>query len=384
MSSHVSLPASPIAEQPGDNHRPTLAARNGGVGILDGDDLRKELERLAAANRELLSSAGLEGSKGAGAPAEADAPEQELTEVRAENGRLRTRIEQLELQLVDAAQEREATWAEHQKEYEALLEEKSEVIRGLHVSLQELRQQAGDEPAAPAEGAESSAQGQELETLREQLEKERRQLREDEQAVEEQMKQMELAMSRERVEIARQRTELQRLQNDLKHELELAVRDAALRERLAPLQRRHQEIVNSRGASSAPPARPASSPQLNRPAAFRTCRLTDNLGNNRSAARDGGRGCARRGRAAAGSSCCTNRRAAGPECARSGQVGRTGSWSTSRKTSHSTNQRHRRTARTRRPDPVTTAASCRAPAPTVAARRRGTAKGAHTAAGQDK
>src|SRR5947209_2022978 len=65
----------------------------------------------------------------------------------------------------------------------------------------------------------------------------------------EQMREMEVQMARERAEMARQRTELQRLQNDLRHELELAARDGTLRERLAPLQRRHQDISTRRGAA---------------------------------------------------------------------------------------------------------------------------------------
>jgi hypothetical protein len=63
--------------------------------------------------------------------------------------------------------------------------------------------------------------------------------------------------------MARQRNELQRLQNDLHHELELAARDATLRERLAPLQRRHQDVVVRKGAAPGstqqqPPQQPAS------------------------------------------------------------------------------------------------------------------------------
>jgi len=62
---------------------------------------------------------------------------------------------------------------------------------------------------------------------------------------------MEVQMSRERAELARQRSELQRLQSEIRHELDLAARDAALRERLAPLQRRHQEMTGRTGAPAA-------------------------------------------------------------------------------------------------------------------------------------
>ena len=77
-----------------------------------------------------------------------------------------------------------------------------------------------------------------------------------------QMRQMELAMSRERVELARQRSELQRLHNDFQHELELASRDGSLRDRLAGLQRRHQEVMNQKGAAPSSVTRPASTPNL--------------------------------------------------------------------------------------------------------------------------
>jgi Skp family chaperone for outer membrane proteins len=231
-----------------------------GEEAFDEEALRRELERLAADHRELLSSAGLEPA-GAEAAALAD-------DVHAENARLRRRIEELEQQLAVVLQEREQAWAEQQREYEALLEEKSEVIRALHVKIQELKESAGAAGAAPpAEGDERLLTlKEELEKRQAQLERQRAQLEEDEAALEEQMKQMELAMSRERVELARQRTELQRLQSDFQHELEVAARDEKLRERLLPLQRRHQDLVNSKGAMVAPPPRPPSTGQLPRPA----------------------------------------------------------------------------------------------------------------------
>src|SRR5438132_674997 len=135
-----------------------------------------------------------------------------------------------------------------QRKYEGLLEEKSEVIRDLHRRLHE----QSEKPAAT-----SAPREEELIALSEELERERRQLKEDEEALMEQMRQMEVQMSRERAELARQRNELQRLQVDLRRELELASRDATLRDRLAPLQRRHQDMLNhaSGGRSGeSPPA----------------------------------------------------------------------------------------------------------------------------------
>jgi hypothetical protein len=236
---------------------------------LDGwpsdEALRQEMERLVAANQELLVTAGL--SRPAESCSVREAPEvpRELAQLRAENARLRTRIEALEEQLQVAVQGREQTWAEQQREYEALLEEKSEVIRSLHLKVQDLQSAESSPTAAQEQSGDALADKQELETLRQQLEQERCQLAEDAEALEAQMKHMEMAMSRERVELARQRSELQRLHSDFKHELEMASRDEKLRERLAPLQRRHQEVVSAKGGA-APPARPTSAPQLQRPA----------------------------------------------------------------------------------------------------------------------
>jgi chromosome segregation ATPase len=258
-----------------DNHRgdrglstPDHANGNGRIQTevvedFDDETLRRELERLAAEQRELLGSAGLaEEAAPAAEPAEGS-----LEEVRTENVRLRRRIGELEQRLESAAQEREQAWAEQQREYEALLEEKSEVIRGLHAKILELKEPAQTSAAAPAgEGDEQALEAkEELQRLQAKLEQQRAQLQEDEEALEEQMKQMELTMSRERVELARQRTELQRLQSDVQHELEMAARDEKLRERLLPLQRRHQDIVNAKGGAVAPPPRPASTGQLPRP-----------------------------------------------------------------------------------------------------------------------
>ena len=138
------------------------------------------------------------------------------------------------LEMLTNVQKEQAAWESRQREYEALLEEKSEVIRDLHRRLRE-------QPERPAT---SAPREEELIALSEELERERRQLKEDEEALMEQMRQMEVQMSRERAELARQRNELQRLQIDLRHELELASRDATLRDRLAPLQRRHQDLLN--------------------------------------------------------------------------------------------------------------------------------------------
>jgi DNA repair exonuclease SbcCD ATPase subunit len=165
-----------------------------------------------------------------------------------ENIQLRELVAELEKHLEEMRLQAEQA----QKEYEGLLEEKSEVIRSLHRKLQEQQER----PAAPSGPVPRE---QELLALSEELEQERRQLKEDEEALMAQMREMEVTMSRERAELARQRNELLRLQTELRHELEMAGRDAALRERLAPLQRRSQELANRRG-SGPPPSEAAASP----------------------------------------------------------------------------------------------------------------------------
>jgi hypothetical protein len=186
----------------------------------------------------------------------------------AENVALRQRVEELEELLASAANNwADDGWAERQREYENLLEEKSEVIRTLHQKVQEL-QEAGDAPAPSSSGG---AEAHDLKELRQQVAEERQQLQADEEAMMKQMQQMELAMSRERADLARQRAELQRLHADLNHELEQAARDPGLRERLLSLQRRQQEMASRRAAAAQPqpaaPEKPAQTPPESAPAA---------------------------------------------------------------------------------------------------------------------
>jgi hypothetical protein len=186
----------------------------------------------------------------------------DASRLRLENSGLRQRLEEVEALLLERGAS--ADWAERQREYEALLEEKSEVIRSLHLKLAELRE--APPPPAPAPDPEPGADGltaadrQELLSLKRELEQERAQLAQDEEALMQQMRVMEMAMSRERAELARQRTEIQRLHADLRHEIDQAARDSGLRERLAPLQRRQQE-VSSRRAAPAPAPAPATDGQ---------------------------------------------------------------------------------------------------------------------------
>ena len=188
------------------------------------DALSEEFNKLAAINAELI------GQLRDGAHDEPQVDSGELTALRAENVQLRQRIEKLESAL--AAQAAEDTWEERQREYEALLEEKSEVIRALHLKIQELQQGARRPPDAPVPREEQLFQ------LQEQLEEHRKQLAEDEESLMAQMRQMEMAMAKDRAELARQRQEVQRLQAELNRDVEQASRDNGLQERLNTLRRR--------------------------------------------------------------------------------------------------------------------------------------------------
>jgi chromosome segregation ATPase len=217
------------------------------IGLPAMDSLSEELDRLAAVNAELLGRLR-------GAPASplsrdalvADAGPASV--VRQENAELRARVAELEQLL--ATQSSEEEWAERQQEYEALLDEKSEVIRSLHLKLQEVQEgtrRAPDEPIPKEE---------ELIQLKHDLEEQQRQLREDEESLLGQMRQMEMALSKDRAELARQRQEVQRLQADLNREVEQSSRDPDLRERLNSL-RRGQEAPRKEPAVVAAPAEAA-------------------------------------------------------------------------------------------------------------------------------
>jgi chromosome segregation ATPase len=220
----------------------TLTTRPDSLQNLADDDnfLRQELRRLAAAQAELLQSdTSHEVADG-----------NETEQLRAENAELRSNLEQLD-----------QAWGERQREYETMLEEKSEIIRNLHLKIQQL--QEGGLPPVEAGDPED------LFKLQRELEEQRRQIKEDEEALMVQMGQMEMAMSRERAELARQRTELQRLQADLNREIEVAARDGGIRERIQALRKPHEQsprVADGRASPSVdtPPPKKKSSGLLRR------------------------------------------------------------------------------------------------------------------------
>jgi hypothetical protein len=184
----------------------------------------------------------------------------ELNLLQNENAQLRKLCSELEQALHEASQFPEQQGVDERlREYEALLEEKSDTIRQLHQELQNAHSIVADmeaqlnealenkPPAGPAPGE------QELLTLSEELERERRQLQEDEQTLMEQMRVMEVSMARERAEMARQRNDLARLQSDIRHELERLEKSGAAVRKMEELKRQFADATNRRGlAVSAP------------------------------------------------------------------------------------------------------------------------------------
>jgi hypothetical protein len=221
---------------------------------FDLDDLEQELQRLAAANQALLGDIHpVEESHDDRTLEVAPVAEgDELDSLRAENDALKARIEELE---AIASGQGEAKWQERQREYEMLLEEKSEVIRGLHQQLQEANESALADSNMPAANLGISGvrlgQAEEILRLKRELDDQRKQLEQDEEDMMAQMRQMEMMMAKERAEMARQRQEVQRLQSDLAREIEKSSQNPELRERLHSL-RRQQE------PKQAPEPKPAS------------------------------------------------------------------------------------------------------------------------------
>src|SRR5262249_47245136 len=113
----------------------------------------------------------------------------EVEHLRAENEELRGLVLELEQALQGAGQVADQEWENRAREYEAMLEEKSDLIRNLHRRLSEL-EEAHDARGGNAAAAGSGVREQELLALSEELERERRQIKEDEDALMEQMREM--------------------------------------------------------------------------------------------------------------------------------------------------------------------------------------------------
>lgn len=265
MAKAIPNPETPWSREP-------LKGPGGASKPWDNEDLlTKEEERLRQA-----SSAGFsERESAAGGAADAEF----VQKLEAENNELRAIVGELQQELEAVSGKSAHDWTERQKEYESLLDEKTELIRQLHVRIQEMEEAAQqmDEqsrrPPTPKE-EELIAMSDELERERAQLQQERRkleeekrQLREDTEVMNQEMRQMEVQMAKERADLARQRSEMGRISEEIKHELDRIERDRGLTDRLAQLRQRHVDSLKGRsggqgpGPSAGAPPPPADDPK---------------------------------------------------------------------------------------------------------------------------
>jgi hypothetical protein len=193
----------------------------------------------------------------------------ELEQYRHENAELRSIIAELHDRLEAAQKQEQEGLQDRLKEYEGLLEEKSELIRSLHLKVQELEArplvpQTPKEEELLALSEELDRERCQLQQDRRQLEEERKQLVEDEELMTKQMRDMEVQMARERADFARQRIELNRLYEEIRRELDNVERNGLLNQRLGQLRERFQDVANGHSGPR-PSLRSASSPNLSLP-----------------------------------------------------------------------------------------------------------------------
>jgi len=216
--------------------------------------------------QEVVSAAANPNGPQAHAQPGAAARNEEL--IRAENEQLRALCAELEQALQEAAQQSDPNYEDRIREFEALLDEKTETIRELHQQLQNAQGtiaelEANREAKPHADGP--APREEELLNLSEELERERRQLQEDEQALMEQMREMEMTMARERAEMARQRNDLQRIQGEVRHELERLERNGALQSKIEGLKSRLHDATTRRGMAASPSGTHRSQPKVATP-----------------------------------------------------------------------------------------------------------------------
>lgn len=191
-------------------------------------------------------------------PAEAEADEapdeaQELEQLREENAQLRSLCLELEQALHESATRGPGSGDERVTEYEALLDEKTELIRQQAEQLQQLQAEAEAKHSARPSNGGPAPREDDLLALSEELERERRQLQEDEQSLMQQMREMEVSMAKERAEMARQRNDMQRLNGEIRHELERLERNGALQSKIEGLKSKLTDATTRRGSAHAAP-----------------------------------------------------------------------------------------------------------------------------------
>jgi peptidoglycan hydrolase CwlO-like protein len=189
----------------------------------------------------------------------------QITHLQAENEELRAMIAELRQQLSDSGNPSQGSWEEREREYETVLEEKSEEIRLLYTQIQERERKAEEGAAArssrPARSESGDTGDTDLNTLaeelaadkarledeREQLRAEREQLRQDEEDMERRMQEMELQTAKSRADLVKQRNELHRMYNEVRAELEQAKQNGAVSDRVESLEREAQALSSRAG-----------------------------------------------------------------------------------------------------------------------------------------
>jgi chromosome segregation ATPase len=197
---------------------------------------------------------------------------QELISLREENEQLRALCTELEQALHEASLPGHASGEDRLKEYEAMFEEKTEMIRQQHEQMQELQAVVAELECKPGNRPANSGPApreDDLLALSEELERDRRQIQDDEQALMQQMREMEVSMARERAEMARQRNDMQRLQSEIRHELERLERNGALQSKIEGLKKKLSDATTRRGSAPAAareqPTQPIAAPTLSTP-----------------------------------------------------------------------------------------------------------------------
>jgi hypothetical protein len=236
---------------------PAELGTSAALGMDEG--LQEELQRLDAINRELLSNATPQAASSPGTSEEGPrdtvydyhdvAEDDELANLRRENVKLRAHLDSLE-QALQGPEEaavaatpgvltsEEMLWATKQQKYEALLEEKSETIRALHLRLHVMQ-----DGAVSLSGAAALNQ---MRRLKEKLEEQLAQVEKDEEELMMRMQQMAQAIAKDRAELTRQHNEIERLHQELEQQIAATSQEPGMDGRQDALERIRGEAQANR------------------------------------------------------------------------------------------------------------------------------------------
>lgn len=180
-----------------------------------------------------------------------------LAQLTTENQTLRNTIDGLRRQLDAASSADQHPFDRREREFEDMLDAKSDTIRSLHAKLRGLESAATaarKELAPPGQndfdrdvlGDELAEECTLLEAQRTQLEDERHHLREEEEQLMGRMKDMEKQMSKERADMVRQRNELNELHRAVLGDMQLAQQQGVVTNRVGSWQQQLHEVAETR------------------------------------------------------------------------------------------------------------------------------------------